>query len=303
MRKNLFRTARFLAVFGLMAAFSSCGSGGGSTTDGGSDSTMNQQEKEKTIKDAKKVVEMISLPSPVETADLLKRAGAKYNEALLNPTSNKAKYISDKQMALNLGVYGADLSYASIFQQDQAVMDYMTTSKKLAIGLDLLSAIDESITDRLDANKDNKDSVIRIISETFMNSNSSLKDDERPKLAALILAGGWIEGLYLGTSLVETIDQKDLVNRIVEQKLSFGELQKLLDKYNDQPMVTEVIDAIAPLKTAFDAISIKTGAVTAVVDSVNNTVTMKSEQKIEITQEQYDGLKAAVAQLRNSIIQ
>jgi hypothetical protein len=37
---------------------------------------------------------------------------------------------------LNLGVYGADLSYASIFGQDQTIMQYNEYSKKLAIGLD-----------------------------------------------------------------------------------------------------------------------------------------------------------------------
>jgi len=42
-----------------------------------------------------------SLPSPIETALLLKRAGAKFNDEYLNPIDNSTKYTSTKKMALN----------------------------------------------------------------------------------------------------------------------------------------------------------------------------------------------------------
>ena len=247
---------------------------------------------------------MFSLPSPVETSLLIKKAGAGYNAALLNPTTNASKYNTDKQKALNLGVYGADLSYASIFEQDQTIMLYMNVSKKLAIGLDLLAAIDQSIIDRLEANHDNRDSVIRIISETFLNSNSTLQDDKRPETAALILAGGWIEGLYLATSLADKIDKKALIERIVEQKLSFGELIQLLESYSQNKDIAEVLEALAPVKKAFDVIEIKrSGKVEVITNLESKRTELKSVQQINITQKQYDNLKSTVAVLRNSIIQ
>ncbi|MFO7868377.1 MAG: hypothetical protein R6U95_03655 [Bacteroidales bacterium] len=299
MRKNLFRTARFLAVSGVMISFISCGSGTKSSQD--SEEAIDLQMKKKIVEDVKKV--MISLPSPVETAMLLKRAGAIYNEALLNPVSNAKKYNTDKQKALNLGVYGADLSYASIFEQDAIVMQYMNVSKKLAIGLDLLTAIDQSIVDRLEANHDNRDSVVRIISETFLNSNSTLKEDNRPETAALILAGGWIEGLYLATSLADSIQQENLITRIAEQKLSFNELIQLLETYSDNKDVANVLESLSPVKTAFDNVEIKKEKVEVVTDIETQKSDFKSVQKINITQEQYDTLKSAALELRNSIIQ
>lgn len=298
MRKKLFRTAQFLAVSGIMLAFASCGSGTKTSETGES---IDLQMKQKIVDDVKKV--MISLPSPVETSLLLKRAGATYNEALLNPASNASRYNTDKQKALNLGVYGANLSYASIFEQDATVMQYMNISKRLAIGLDLLNAIDQAIVDRLEANHDDRDSVIRIISETFLNSNSTLKEDNRPETAALILAGGWIEGLYLATSLAESIEQTDLITRIVEQKLSFNELLQLLETYSDNKDVAEVLEAITPVKAAFDEIEIKKDKVEVITNEETKKVNLKSAQKIEITQAQYDILKAAALELRNSIIQ
>jgi hypothetical protein len=299
MREKLLKIVRLFALFGVMTTFVSCGSDSTSDTDSKNKET---DMKAKVVQDVKKV--MISLPSPVETSLLLKKAGAGYNEKLLNPTINASKYNTDKQKALNLGVYGADLSYASIFEQDQSVMLYMNVSKKLAIGLDLLAAIDQSIIDRLEANHDNRDSVIRIISETFLNSNSTLQDDKRPETAALILAGGWIEGLYLATNLTAKIENKAIIERIVEQKLSFGELIQLLETYSQNKDIADVLQALAPVKSAFDAIEIKKSDKVEVVTNVESKHTeLKSKQQIIITQKQYDQLKSAVSVLRNSIIQ
>lgn len=301
--KNLFR---FFLVFGLMAGVVSCNSCSNSdkkdSTSATTEVDQELQQKQKVVNDVKKV--MYSLPSPVETTLLLKRAGAGYDESLLNPTSNSNKYNTDKLKALNLGVYGADLSYASIFEQDQTIMQYMNVSKKLAIGLDLLSAIDQSIIDRLEANHDNRDSVLRIISETFLNSNSTLKEDNRPEMAALILAGGWVEALYLATQLTKDVEKdKDLVERIVEQKLSFSEMEKLLGEYTDNPDIADVLNQLQPISKAFNAIEIvKSGIETVTIEESNQTV-LKATQKINITQAQYDALKLASANLRNSFIQ
>lgn len=304
MRRNTLKLCRLLIVLGLVSGIVSCNNSDKKSSSSVTEETVDQelQEKQQVVNDVKKV--MYSLPSPVETTLLLKKAGAGYDESLLNPTSNANKYNTDKQKALNLGVYGADLSYASIFEQDQTIMQYMNVSKKLAIGLDLLAAIDQSIIDRLEANHDNRDSVIRIISETFLNSNSTLKEDNRPEMAALILAGGWVEALYLATQLTKDVNKdKDLIERIVEQKLSFGEMEKLLGSYTDNPDIAEVLTQLQPISQAFNAIEIVKSGIEVITDEETGSTVMKATQKINITQAQYDALKTASANLRNSFIQ
>ncbi|MBP5370622.1 MAG: hypothetical protein IKO90_02870 [Bacteroidales bacterium] len=303
MRSNTLKLFRLLIVLGLLSGIVSCSNSDKKNSSSTEDVVDQElQEKQQVVNDVKKV--MYSLPSPVETTLLLKKAGAGYDESLLNPTSNSNKYNTDKQKALNLGVYGADLSYASIFEQDQTIMQYMNVSKKLAIGLDLLAAIDQSIIDRLEANHDNRDSVIRIISETFLNSNSTLKEDNRPEMAALILAGGWVEALYLATQLTkDVVKDKDLVERIVEQKLSFGEMEKLLGVYTDNPDIAEVLTQLQPISQAFNAIEIVKSGIETITDEETGSTVLKSTQKINITQAQYEALKLAAANLRNSFIQ
>ena len=303
MRSNTLKLFRLLIVLGLLSGIVSCSNSDKKNSSSTEDVVDQElQEKQQVVNDVKKV--MYSLPSPVETTLLLKKAGAGYDESLLNPTSNSNKYNTDKQKALNLGVYGADLSYASIFEQDQTIMQYMNVSKKLAIGLDLLAAIDQSIIDRLEANHDNRDSVIRIISETFLNSNSTLKEDNRPEMAALILAGGWVEALYLATQLTkDVVKDKDLVERIVEQKLSFGEMEKLLGVYTDNPDIAQVLTQLQPISQAFNAIEIVKSGIETITDEETGSTVLKSTQKINITQAQYEALKLAAANLRNSFIQ
>jgi len=294
------KTVRLLAIAGLATISMSCGNNG-KTSDNDTLSIDNEALKRgKIIKDTKKV--MYSLPSPIETAMLIKRAGAGYNEELLNPTSRASNYTTNKAMALAMGIYGADLSYASIFDQTQTVMKYMAVSKKLADGLGLLSTIDDKIIKRLENNVNDRDSILRIISETFMNSNSSLKDDNRPALAAIILAGGWVEGLYLATTVTKSTKDKELIERVLDQRLSFNELFKLLESNSDNPDCAQLLTDLSPVKKAFDAIKVTNSEIVPVTDKDSKLTTFKGTSKIQITEEQFKDLKEEALKLRTALV-
>src|SRR5665647_3836174 len=51
------------------------------------------------IKQAEKIFN--ALPSPLESAMLIKSAGARFDESLLNPIGNVNNYVTNKSMALN----------------------------------------------------------------------------------------------------------------------------------------------------------------------------------------------------------
>lgn len=299
-----FKTLRIVAVLGIAAFFASCTSEGGKTETTVEDTAtvaQDKQIKEQILGKAKKV--MISLPSPIETNQLIKRAGAVFNEDLLNPTEKTSNYSTNKSMALNMGVYGADLSYASVFNQSQPVMHYMAASKKLADQLGLLHSIDNAIVERLETNISNRDSIIRIISETFMNSNSTLQEDDRPQIAALILAGGWIEGLYLATSLAEDLQQTELIERIVDQRLSLNELVKLLEMYEDHADIASVLADVKGIEAIFAEIQVEVSKVEPVTDQAAKTTTLVATSKHSLTQEQFDKLKAEALKVRTKIVE
>ncbi len=153
-----------------------------------------------------------SLPSPLETAMLIKNAGASYNEDLLNPVDNTSSYTTNKSLALNLGIYTTDLSFASLFDQTQTSIQYMNAAKRMADGLGILDAIDNNTIEMLEENINNRDRIMDIISETFMNSSSFLTENERPALASIVLVGGWVEGLYIASNLVGGVQTLKEIN-------------------------------------------------------------------------------------------
>ncbi len=245
-----------------------------------------------------------SLPSPLETAMLIRNAGASYNEDLLNSVDNTSEYTTNKSMALNLGIYTTDLSFASLFDQTQTSIRYMNAAKRMADGLGILDAIDNNTIDMLEENINNRDRIMDIISETFMNSSSFLQENERPALATIVLVGGWVEGLYIASNLVgdASIEGNKLVERIVDQKLSFDIVIQLLEDNKDNIDVAEILNDIGDLKVTFDKIIITTTSIQAVPDEESNVTILKSESTIEITPEVFQELLEKVKMLRSNFI-
>ena len=245
-----------------------------------------------------------SLPSPLETAMLIKNAGASYNEDLLNSVDNTSNYTTNKSMALNLGIYTTDLSFASLFDQTQTSILYMNAAKRMADGLGILDAIDNNTIDMLEENINNRDRIMDIISETFMNSSSFLTENERPALACIVLVGGWVEGLYIASTLVgdANIEGNKLVGRIVDQKLSFDIVMHLLEDNKDNIDVAEILTEISDLKSTFDKIIITTTSIQAVPDEETNVTILKSKSTIDITPEVFQELQEKIKMLRSNFI-
>ncbi|MEW5847010.1 MAG: hypothetical protein AB1777_12205 [Bacteroidota bacterium] len=241
-----------------------------------------------------------SLPSPLETAMILKRSGATYNEELLNPIENASKYNTTKSMALNLGIYSTDLSYASLFDQTQATIKYMTVSKKMAEGLGILNAIDNSVIQKLEENINNRDVILETISETFLNTNSILEEDDRVAVGSIILVGGWIEGLYIATSLVDDINKVDneMVDRIVDQKLSLQTVLKLLEQSNSNADVKELYADMVELEKVYNEVKIIVSDVKVVQDGKAKVATLKSKNVTTVSPEAFKKLKTKVLELR-----
>jgi len=260
------------------------------------------EETQEKFQTAKKI--FYSLPSPIETAKILQNAGAIYDETLLNPVGNSSQYITNLNMALNLGIYTTDLSYASLFDQTQVTLNYIEVAKKMADGLNILDAINESTIQRLEDNINNREVIIDIISETLLNSSSFLKERGLESTATIILVGGWIEGLYIATQLVgdKPIEGSMIVERVVDQKLSVDFMIKLLEEAEDDPDAQKILDDVLTLKETFDKIVITQGENTAVKDPESNVTTLKSSSSHNLTKEVFDELASKVKEIRTSYI-
>lgn len=266
---------------------------------------MSELDKElfKDIGEVKKI--FYSMPSPLETAMMIRSTGAEYNEELMNPVENASNYSNNKSMALNLGIYTCDLSFVSLYDQTEASINYMNASKKMADGLGILDAINDETIERLEENINNRDVIMEIISDTFMNSSSFLHENDRSSVAAIVLVGGWVEGLYISTQMVEpgSIKDNELVTKIVDQKLSLDIVMRLLDESKENEDVQDVLVEMEDLKATFDKIKLTTTSpVKATVDEESNVTTLKSRTQSNITPELFSELQEKVLKLRSKYI-
>jgi hypothetical protein len=281
----------------------SCKSGGSKA--GKEEVTMTIPSDTSVYQDIKKAEKVFhALPSPLESAMLIKSTGARFDANLLNSVGNVNIYATNKSKALNLGIYTCDLSFASLYEKTQLIIDYMNAAKKMADGLGILKAIDQATIDRLEENINNSEVIMEIVSETFMNSNSYLEDNGQSAIAAIVLVGGWFEGLYISTQLVDLKDfnSNNLVGRIVDQKLSIGILLDLLGSSKGNPAIDELITQVQKLKLVFDKFTITTSRVRPEYNKESNTTILKSEIKTDMTPEIFKELAATVAEIRGTFV-
>jgi hypothetical protein len=254
------------------------------------------------IKSAEKVFN--ALPTPLEVAQLIKEAGAKFDATLLNPVENKSNYTTSKSMALNLGTFVCDLSFASMYDETSLLVNYMEAAEDMATGLGILDAIDETTIERLEQNINNRDVIMEIVSETFLNSQAYLEDDEQHAVAATIITGGFIEGLYISTNMVDMKNYRGnkLVATIADQKMSVDDMIRLLETYTDNTAIRELLGPIRELKVLFDRIERSAEPSTAEYNEQTRMTEISGASKSEIKQDTFIAIKDKVAEIRNSYV-
>jgi len=255
------KIASFTAIFSLFliiaVLFSSCRMR--RTDQENAQQNAERLDKERVEQDVREFV--YPLPTSFELTEMLNRIGAAYILTLSNPVSNVELYLTEKERALNLGVYSTNLSYASTYNQRQATLDYMNVSKRLIDELNLSGAIRPDIIEQIEANQDNKDALVELISGTFYDTYEHLNQSGRGAVSMLVLAGSWVEGLYIATHISEnTFDNKEMVRIVMEQKSSLNKLKALMQLYSENDAIAQVMQMLAPVHATFN--SIEDGAIT-----------------------------------------
>ena len=84
------------------------------------------------------------LPTSAAVIKMLTELEVGYIIGISNPVENTKKYFSSTTRAINLGVYGADLSYATLYNMQQEVIDYLDAIRSLANELNMSKIYNDS---------------------------------------------------------------------------------------------------------------------------------------------------------------
>ena len=297
--------AATLAVIFLSTLFISCGGNKEKTEGQGEDST-DLSDSVGMMKISGKTQNIFyAIPSPIELAQLIQKAGAKYDKKILNSIDNVSKYSTTTSKALNLGVYGADLSYTSVFDDNtQESILYLSCTRKLAESLGVGSAFDEKTIDRIQGNTGQKDSLLTIISDSYMSTDEILKESQRENSSSLVIAGGFIEAIYLGTQLSKTTkNSADIITRLAEQKGTMDNVVGLLSTYEKDSGVAGTLADVKALKEIFDLVTIETKSATETkTNKKTNVTTIGGKIIYTMSPEALEKLTVKAAEIRNRII-
>ena len=268
--KNMIRIASFIVVLAMM--LSACNS---------KKAKQNKAPEIKKENVEKEVREFVyPLPTSFEVTEMLNRIEAAYILSLSNPAINVDKYLTEKAQAINLGIYSADLSYAGTYRQKQETLDFMNASKTLIDKLDISPALDKNLLASIENNLDNKDELVKVITNSVYNTYEYLNKNGRGSASLLVISGSWVEALYIACHISEeTFSNKEMVAIIMGQKEPLNRIMALLETHADNKDIKSTIEDLKILHEIFN-----------------------STDAGSITIEQLDAIEKNIAVLRNKYV-
>ena len=267
------------------------------------DSIKNDQPLEISTSVIDDMVQNIS--SPIETAAVIKGLKIPFNKDIIASTKYAEGFNTNFSKALGLGIYGCDLGYLNMYGKTSLVIDYITTIRTLADGIQVGQFFDFSTLKRLATNNENIDSLVLISQQSMTRIDTYLKENKRSNLSVVIVAGVWIEGLYLSSIVAQETKHQRMIETIGEQKEIISFLMLLMNNYKKDPNMAKLIQSFEEIKALYNDVKItsEVGEPTAV--EVNGVLTIKPNdvQKIDLSDETLKKIIEKVREVRSKILQ
>jgi len=216
------------------------------------------EKESEEIETIKKEIEknVYPLPTSAEVVKMLTDLEVGYMIGITNPASNAKKYIKSDKKAVNLGVYGADLSYVTLYNVQDKVQEYLEALRLLANDLNMGRIYDVGLYDSIKIYFDDRDKLVQLLTDTFNETYEYLSENEQQNLALLVVGGAWVEGMYLTTHVSETAYNVVGISKVLlEQKNSFELYLDITQPYADDPMIKSFLKLLEPMKKIYERLS------------------------------------------------
>lgn len=302
-KQQSFRFSTFIVASCLLSisVLYSCSNGEKKADEKENNATKKVEKKASNLFEVEGKV--FSIPSPIQTAFLLQKVGAPYQSNFLNATDKASSYSTSYAKAINLGVYGADLGYATIYNQSQDAISYMAVTRRMSNELGIDGLYDEAMVKRFEENIGNQDSLLVLVSDAFKKADQYLKNNDRNDVSALILTGGWIETLHFATKLTESeVPTEELKKRIGEQKITIKNLIKLLLPFKEDESIAQLINSLNELKDIYGKVEFNYTFKPAETIEEEKLTIIKSSSDVIMTNKQLESITAKVQAIRSDII-
>jgi hypothetical protein len=238
-------------------------------------------------------------------AALIKSLGVPFSKDYLATTDYVDNYNTSYKKAIGLGVFGADLGYLNMYNKTGSVIDYITAIKTLADGIHVGQFFDFTTLKRLATNNQNLDSLMYISVQNFNQMDRYLRENKRSSLSSLIIAGVWVEGMYLVGEVARKNPSPELTEKIGEQKIILSNLMIILKNYQKDPNFKELIEDLNEIQDLYKdvVITYEKGEPEMVEEDGMLVIKQNDKQFIEISEELMFRIINKTSAIRNKIIQ
>ena len=247
---------------------------------------------------------LYSIPSPIETATLVKSSGVEFNVNTMSDPNKVGDYNTTKRQAFNLGVDGSDLAYSSIYEQSQEALNYFSAVKLLADELSVSEVINEDNISRFERNIENRDSLMVFVNEVFWAIDASLSEDDRGYVSAIVMAGGWVEAVHIllvNGKRMEGEDKARVKQILADQHFSLENILKLTDAYEDEENLVSIKMDLKGLNELFSRIE-KEDRATTVSKDESGKVVIGGNDLINISEELLNEITIEVSEVRSKYV-
>ncbi|MCF8378557.1 MAG: hypothetical protein K9H49_03205 [Bacteroidales bacterium] len=245
---------RYISLIGFAFIFilTACNKKSG---DKSQEQSFNINSDAQPVNDLREIYYNMYLPD--EMSRLFERVGANFYPDILNPSDDFSRYTNEKDIAAIIGVYGVDLSYAQLYEQNLLTAKYLTTIQYLTPKIGIPENYFTDLFENLENSISIPDSIEKISSELYLRTDQFLKESGDNSVAALIVMGGWVEALYIACKILEyNSNNIEILDRIAEQKYSLNSLLSLMNNYQDDIRIAEDVLMLKRLKRSFDQFDI-----------------------------------------------
>jgi hypothetical protein len=175
----------------------------------------------------------------------------------------------------------------------------------MAEGIKVGQFFDFNALKRMATNSNNLDSLMEISVSSMNKMDSYLREQNRSNVSALIVAGAWIEGLYIASNVIEQTKNQELTNRIAEQKEIVDILLIIINNYKKDENFAKLAAEIEKLQKAYNNVKITTEIGTPERKEIDGKLIIIQNEisNIEISPETLANIISEIKNIRQYIIE
>jgi hypothetical protein len=191
-----------------------------------------EEQDQKVIHDIDLLLQ--DLPDPSAVAFTLKTIEADFADSLLNNQENLEKYRGNiDKLSINMGVYAADVNYLACYGKKDLTMEYAKLCHTIGEILGDSAIFTSDLLSKIESSLSNEEELAHLLRTMIVQTSVTLEKDHHLSMAALALAGTYIEEMYHAVNIIDNYHSDDLTREEVKVKI--------------EPLVRLVLDQEKPL--------------------------------------------------------